>query len=208
MTNEQLIAKFNPANGSNLTAEDLETLRGLTDQQIDVLADAYPNKPTRRSYLRLYDTTLPANKQLFQLSTWQNLRNVRKFSNKKNLIAYDFHTTAQSLNQQARQQMAQRPGAAKPGPKVVVDLTAQEAADELKKVAQGQAKAPEVTGDSGKVTEKPKTEAPKTTGKKSEQAKGAKAEQTGEQTDAPKQAEGAVPADQQMANIDETGPTE
>ncbi len=131
MTNEQLIEKFNPANSGTLNAEDLEILRGLTDTQIDVLADAYPNKPTRRAYLRLYDTSLQPNKQLYQLSTWQNLRNVRKFSNKKNLVPYDFSATPASLT---RQQMAARPAQQKSNVKqVLVDLSATEAAAELTK---------------------------------------------------------------------------
>lgn len=140
MTNEQLITKFDPKNGANLTAEDLETLRSLSDAQIDVLADAYPNQPTRRSYLRLYDTKVPENKQLFQLSTWQNLRNVRKFSNMRNLVPYDFNNT------QARVvKMPIAAGAKTSSPKKqVVDLTAQEAADELKNIVakKAAAKAP------------------------------------------------------------------
>lgn len=132
MTDEQLIAKFNPANGSNLSAEDLELLHNLTDKQIDVLADAYPNTPNRRAYLRIYDKNLPANKQLYQLSTWQNIRNVRKFSAKKNLIPWDFFTTAQNLTAQLRAQKPTAKAGAVSPKKVVVDLTAKEAADELK----------------------------------------------------------------------------
>lgn len=129
MTNEQLIEKFNPTKGANLTAEDLETLRSLTDAQIDVLADAYPNQPTRRSYLRLYNKSLAENKQLFQLSTWQNLRNVRKYSNQKNLIPWDF------LVMSGKNIQASKPAATnKQSPKkVVVDLSAKEAAAELSK---------------------------------------------------------------------------
>lgn len=131
MTNEQLIAKFNPASGTPLSPEDLETLHGLTDAQIDVLADAYPNQPTRRAYLRLYDKNLTLEKQLYQLSTWQNLRNVRKFSNRKNLIAWDFYNTSTKFAEQQKRPVT---GKATSSPKkVVVDLTAKEAADELTK---------------------------------------------------------------------------
>lgn len=132
MTTEQLLQKFNPANAANLTAQDLETLRGLTDQQIDELAKAYPNQPTRRAYLRLYDTSKPENKQLFNLSTWQNLRNVRKFSNMKNLVPYDFIATPIGFQNQQRQ--APRPiGSTTSNPrKVIVDLSAKEAADQLR----------------------------------------------------------------------------
>lgn len=133
MTNEQIVAKFNPANAANLTAQDLLEMRQLTDQQIDALANAYPNQPTRRAYLRLYDTTKAENKQLFQLSTWQNLRNVRKFSNMKNLVAYDFIASAAAFGNIQRQapQRATAGKATTSPKKVVVDLTAKEAAAEL-----------------------------------------------------------------------------
>lgn len=128
MTNEQLVQKFNPANGNTLTPDDLATLRGLTDDQIDALATAYPNTPTRRAYLRLYDDKLANEKQVYQLSTWQNLRNVRKFANQKNLHPFDFVVKGK---------VAARPTAViRPTPSgaktVVVDLTAQQAANELK----------------------------------------------------------------------------
>lgn len=140
MTNEQLIAKFNPANGANVSGEDLEILHALTDEQIDILADAYPNTPAKRSYLRLYDKNLKPDKQLYQLSTWQNLRNVRKFSNKKNLIAWDFNATAKNAVAPVKNLVAK--ASASSPKKVVVDLTAKEAAEELKKsVAAGKVKA-------------------------------------------------------------------
>lgn len=149
MTNEQLIAKFNPANGANMTAEDLELLRALTDEQIDVLANAYPNTPTRRSYLRLYDKNLAPDKQLYQMSTWQNLRNVRKFSNRKSLIAYDFFTTTAKFTQQVRAQQKAGNKTAAPQ-KVVVDMSAKEAAEELKNLV-------DKKGPAEKKTAEPKT---------------------------------------------------
>lgn len=131
MTNEQLLEIFNPANAGNLSAEQTEILHNLSDDQIDALADAYPNQPTRKSYLRLYDKNLPANKQVYQLSTWQNLRNVRKYSNLKNLIPWDFLTSATRFNQP---QPAARVGSKVVAPKkVFVDLTAEEAAAELRR---------------------------------------------------------------------------
>jgi hypothetical protein len=129
MTNEQLIEKFNPQNGANLTAEDLEVLHSLTDEQIDVLAKAYPNQPNRRAYLRLYDKNAAPNKQLYNLSTWQNIRNLRKFNAKKNLIPWDFfNVTAAAAAVTKNTQTI--PGAKSPR-KVVVDMTAKEAAAEL-----------------------------------------------------------------------------
>lgn len=131
MTNEQLIVKFNPASADQLTAEDLEVLRGLSDDQIDVLANTYPNTPSRRSYLRLYDTKLAADKQIYQLSTWQNLRNVRKFANQKNLRPYDFLLKGNRLQSKPSATGTVKSMTSSPK-KVVVDLTATQAAEELK----------------------------------------------------------------------------
>lgn len=129
MTNEQLVAKFNPANAKNLTPEDFQIMRELTDAQLDTLAEAYPNTPSRRSYLRLYDTKIEANKQIYNLSTWQNLRNVRKFSNMKNLQAYDFFDPQMKIVK-----APEGITSAKASPrKQVVDLSATEAAAELAK---------------------------------------------------------------------------
>lgn len=129
MTNEQLIEKFNPLNAANVSAEELEIMHNLTDEQIDVLANAYPNQPQRRAYIRLYDKNVPANKQVFNLSTWQNLRNLRKFNNRKNLIAWDFFSVAGANRHPVK---ATTPIAGKQSPrKVVVDLSAKEAAAEL-----------------------------------------------------------------------------
>lgn len=129
MTNEQLIQKFNPVNAANLTPEDLEIMHALTDEQIDVLANAYPNQPSRRAYIRLYDKNVGANKQVYNLSTWQNLRNLRKFNAKKNLIAWDFFNVAGAARQPTK--ATQPVAGAKSPKKVVVDMTAKEAAAEL-----------------------------------------------------------------------------
>lgn len=157
ITNEQLIEKFNPATAGQLSAEDLDILHNLTDEQLDILAKEYPNQANRKSYLRLYDRSVPAEKQLYQLSTWQNLRNVRKFSNRKSLIPWDFLTTATRFNQQPQRPVSASQRAAASSPrKVVVDLTAQEAANELKnslmETAPLQGKAPEVKSASTKTT--------------------------------------------------------
>lgn len=128
MTNEQLISIFNPAGGPTLSPENVELMHSLTDEQINILAEAYPNQPTRRSYLRLYDKNLEPDKQLYQLSTWQNLRNVRKFSGKKNLIAWDFYHTGSKFVANKATGLPGK-GTAK---RVVVDMTAQQAADELR----------------------------------------------------------------------------
>lgn len=125
MTDQELIKRFNPTNTQPLNPEETEVMRNLTDEQITKLAEAYPNQPTRKTYLILYDKNMKPDRQLRQLSTWQNLRNVRKYSNLKNLIAWEFKG-ASPLPQNRTQ-----PG--KPtAQKVIVDMSAQEAAAELK----------------------------------------------------------------------------
>lgn len=90
MTNDELIQKFNPATAGGLTEKDLAIMRGLTTEQIGVLAGAYPNNAHQRPYLLLADSTLPENKQLFPLSTWQNLHTLHKYHAKKNFSAFTF----------------------------------------------------------------------------------------------------------------------
>ncbi len=156
MDKQQLLAKFNPANAANLTAADLEEMRGLSDYDIAILAEAYPNQPTRRSYLRLYNTALPENKQLYPLSTWQNLRNARKFSNMKNLVPFDFITSPASVS---KKKTSAGTVAGKTTPvtkKVVVDLSAMEAAAELTAKLKPAPKA-ENLGTTGNVEKKTTT---------------------------------------------------
>jgi hypothetical protein len=130
MTDQQLIEKFNPATAGNLSPEDIEILRALTDPQIAVLAKAYPNQPRMTMYLRYSDNRVAADKQILQRGSWQNLHNARKYSNATYLRPYDFILPG-------NKQLTTRPA---PGMKVAaaparvqVDLTAQEAAEELRK---------------------------------------------------------------------------
>lgn len=164
MTNEQLIAKFNPANAANLTADDLEIMRSLTDEQIDALADAYPNTPTRRAYLLLYDSAVPPERQLYQMSTWQNLRNVRKYANKKNLVPYTYKSLQQPTRQQAQTTTAVHRQTV-PSKKVIVDMSAKDAAAELTaSLGQGQAKTgKEATTKTTKTSSRKTKEGQKTT---------------------------------------------
>lgn len=90
MTTQELIHTFNPANAKNLTEADIEVLRNLTDEQLLVLAEAYPNTANRRPYLVLFDKNLPENKQVYQQSTFRNLYNVRKLANQRHITAYSF----------------------------------------------------------------------------------------------------------------------
>lgn len=132
MNEQELIEKYNPANAAALNDADLEYMRKLTDDQISVLAKAYPNTAQRQPYLLLWDTKVTDPKrQLYAPSTWQNLNNVRKYSGLKNLIPYTFkvlHTP---------QRAAGKPGQGKAvqgkRPVVHVDMSAAQAAEELKK---------------------------------------------------------------------------
>lgn len=183
MTNEQLVEKFNPANGANLSAEDLAIMKNLTDEQIGILAKAYPNTPGRRSYIRLYDTAIKPEKQIFQLSTWQNLNNLRKFSNKKNLVPYDYQTPGAKVNQpKPMTGRAARLNAAAPK-RVLVDLTAQEAANELTASIQKQKAAKSENTAEVKETFQQKMERGKREKAEREAAKAAK--QTPEKTEVP-----------------------
>lgn len=127
MTKQELIAKFNPANAQNLTEDDILAMRALTNEDLKVLAEAYPNAAQRKPYLVLHDANLPAAKQLRNLSTWKNLYNVRAMSNQKNLSAYTFRELweAERVRRNPRKMAQKAPQAARP---VQVDLSADEAA--------------------------------------------------------------------------------
>lgn len=196
LTNEELVQKFNPANAANITAEDVEIMHNLTTEQLDVLAAAYPNQPNRKPYIRLYDKNLKENKQLYQLSTWQNLRNLRKFSNKTNLIPWEFFAVNAGAMVKPIAKGAQVPaGAKQPARKVVVDLTAKEAAAELSKNVENQK------------SEKPKPETTKpakaaTTAKPTGKAGNKKAEAPVVENPPAEQAGGEIPADQQFTGAE------
>lgn len=174
MTRDEIIARFAPTADPNFSPEELEVLHKLNDEEINALAEAYPNQPTRKSYVRLFDTNVKADKQIFQPTTWQNLRNLRKFSNQKHLIPWDFVTTVQ-----ARRIAARPVNTPKAQPKrVVVDMSAQEAAEELRK----------------SLKPKEKKEEPKNIKKTVEQIKPVKKE-------APKPAKN-IPADQEFPSVE------
>jgi hypothetical protein len=179
MTNEELIAKFNPANAGNLTAADLEEMRALTNDQLQVLAKAYPNEPNRKPYIVLYDKKLKPEKQIWQPSTWQNIFNVRKYANGGHLLPYTFRSLHQLDRLNPRQQAAQQRKSAAAGSsakKVVVDLTAQQAKDELTKhlgdKATGVVTKTVTSPGAAKGTSAKKTEKPATTKKTATAATG------------------------------------
>lgn len=147
MTTQELIAKYNPANARNLSKEDLAAMRNLTTEELKHLAEAYPNGPRHKAYLVLYDNNLEENKQIFTLSTWQNLYNVRKFSNLKNLVP---HTFRELFNKpqvsRPTVSVGSRPGGLQGmSARKVIDLSAKEAAEELKKNAAAASTSANVT---------------------------------------------------------------
>lgn len=170
MTDQQILTRFNPQNREPLTPEELEVFRNLTDDQINQLAKEYPNQPSARSYLILYDDHVPANKQMLQLSTWQNLRNIRKFSNKKNFRPWEFKGIA--TPRELRQTVQPRDNK-----KVVVDMSAQEAAQQLreaiKKGEEPKTAKPSALKVENKATEKQKAAVEKAKVKAAEKVKSA-----------------------------------
>ncbi len=132
MTNEELIAKYGPSNARNLSEEDLAEMRNLTTDQIEALAKAHPNGARHRAYLVLYDLNVAPEKQMHNLSTWQNLFNVRKYSNMKNLVPYTFRELFSKPSVSRGTPVANRSGGLKTvTARKVIDLSAGEAAKEL-----------------------------------------------------------------------------
>lgn len=151
MTNQELIAKYNPANVRNLSNEDIAAMRNLTTEQLKVLAEAYPNGPRNRAYLVLHDSNVAEDRQIGTLSTWPNLYNVRKFSNMKNLSALTFRelysrTPARRATANVSSGNANLKGMSA---RKVIDLSAGEAAAELQQNAAAAAAKQQATTDPG-----------------------------------------------------------
>lgn len=209
MTKEQLIAKYNPANARNLSQADLDAMREFSTEQLKELAEAYPNNANRKPYLILHDNNVKEGKQLYPLSTWQNLYNVRKFSGMKNLVAHTFKelfTVARPQNRIAANRAGSSAGKPTTTARKVVDLSAGEAADELKanltkapvKAMTAQT-APEPSEDKkGADIAQPATKAASARATKA--GKGSKAAAPANQA--------SLPADQQLADIDGGGVTD
>lgn len=84
-----IIEKYNPINANQLSSEDIAKMQDFTDEEIKALAKAYPNKNMTGAYLVLFDENV--KNQIYPLSTWQNLANLRKFG-KNNYKAYTFRS--------------------------------------------------------------------------------------------------------------------
>jgi len=121
---QDLIDKYNPHKFRELKQEDIEAMRNFSMEDIADLAKAYPNKPTERAYLVLFDKTDKA-KQLYPLGTWENLYKLWKTQNLTKFVPWNF---AALHNTKA----ISGPVAKKTGP--VQDLTEAEVKKELKQV--------------------------------------------------------------------------
>lgn len=69
---QQMIDKYNPTKFRELNQSEIEAMRSFTMDDIADLAKAYPNKPSERAYLVLYNKQDQA-KQLYPLATWVNV---------------------------------------------------------------------------------------------------------------------------------------
>ena len=78
---EKVIKAYDPANAAKLSDADKAALGNLTTEEIYALAKAYPNAKggkAGRGYLVLKDKSLPENRQLYPVSSWENLAELHK----------------------------------------------------------------------------------------------------------------------------------
>lgn len=85
-----IVKIYNPAFADALTPEQIAGLQKLKPDQIKELATAYPNASMQRAYLLIIDSKKPVEKQLPQLSTFQNLYNLITKNGMKSFVAYGF----------------------------------------------------------------------------------------------------------------------
>lgn len=117
------INTYNPAN-ANITADELNSMKDLTDEQIAQLAAAYPNTPNGNAYLVYYDKKHEEKSQLYPLGTWTNLHALRKLGY-KDILPYSFKDKFYQKKAVAN--------AHKPAPTRTVDLGKNENIEGLKK---------------------------------------------------------------------------
>lgn len=118
-----IIKTFNPAN-NNITKDEIDAMRDLTDDQIKLLAASYPNNPSGNAYLVYYMKNEKEEDQRYPLGTWSNLAGLRKLG-RKDIVAFNFRKLMMARPLPKTEQPKQR----------VVDLSAKEAleAEGLKK---------------------------------------------------------------------------
>lgn len=206
MTNEQLIAKFNPANSHNLTKTDLEQMRTLTTDEIKVLAEAYPGGgPNVKQYLVLYDTRVPDKKQLYNLSTWPKLYNLRKMNNLKHWQPFSFWDIFSRPKQKPMSGInTSNPNLVKSARRVT-DLSADEASKQLKEAIEENQKQRTQTKSTGtKASEQAKPAAAKSATKPVSKpgANKTAAPKKEQQPKAPEPASSTLPDDQQFGDPD------
>ena len=83
------VETYNPSNATNLSDEDKQKFQSLSKEDVAELAKAYPNTAQNNNYLLLFDKRLPADKQIFQLSSWANLEYLYKLG-QDHFIPYGF----------------------------------------------------------------------------------------------------------------------
>lgn len=81
---------YNPANSAALTNDQVDGLQKLTNDELKELAAAYPNATMQRAYLLIIDSSKPLEKQLPNLSTFENLWNLRVKNGLTKFVAYNF----------------------------------------------------------------------------------------------------------------------
>ncbi len=86
-----IVKLYNPANAAALTEQEISGLQKLTSDQIKELAKAYPNVLFSRGYLLIIDNRKPVDKQLPNLSSFENLWNLREKNGQRHYVAFNFH---------------------------------------------------------------------------------------------------------------------
>lgn len=112
-----LVKLYNPANADALTQEQIFALQKLTSPEIKELAIAYPNMVMQRAYLLIIDGKKPVEKQLPQLSTFENLWNLREKNGLRQYVAYGFKGSVKP------RQVVNRAGSIRPRRSEVLDLS-------------------------------------------------------------------------------------
>ena len=89
-----IVQLYNPANANGLTQEQIANMQKLTSDEIKQLAKAYPNLVLQRAYLLIVDSTKPIEKQLPNLSSFENLYNLREKNGQRKWVAFGFKGSA------------------------------------------------------------------------------------------------------------------
>lgn len=84
-----MLEKYNPANYSSLSKEEIAAMQDLTDDQIKELGKMYPNQPTGNAYLIYYDKSEAPGQQRYARGTWKNLAGLRALG-MNNIVPFGF----------------------------------------------------------------------------------------------------------------------